>query len=456
MKTKLFLSIFLYCIGMICGQNGDTESTDGFYSSNWLIYLYEETPSYRSTRVIPLYSYTRYPNRMKDQFSLWPLLVGYEVSKNPVPTIFPYAVEHQWYSVPFLTAGSLSVSQEEDVETSTMVSFLLMSYFQEQVVEDKYFVRDWYSLPLLSYYHSEILWEGNVEIHSTSWGNPFFSIQDTHIIQRRQVFPIYDWSIEPASLLLGEDSLKILRHARWGRDHIMQMFALDSFSLFSFSTTFSLYPGAHYHRFLYYETGREDGVTNLMKTSVAFPKTRIAIFSPWIVVESSPAGYFSWQLLPLFYYKSEGAASHFYLLPLCLEFGTDGVRFAPQPKLFPLVYYDDMYGSWDILWPLFHYVDNPAIPEECFTVRFLVDYRRRSDDAERTSTDFSLLERLLLSYQADPSSTQLELLPAGILFGYYRNQDAYQWRILGCGYLETSRKAYLQLFFLKILWGDAS
>lgn len=423
------------------------------YRSNWLFYLYEENPHYRFNRLMPFYSYTTYPNRLRDEFWFWPLLAGYETGKSPAPTTSPFAVDFQWYTFPFLTLGNSQLNNTEDIQTTTLVSFLFMTYFQERQVQDRYLARSWYSLPVFSYYHSENLHQQNLDVGTTSWGNVLFSWRDTSIVYRKTIYPAYDWALNPLSLLLGEDALCLFRHARWGRDHLLQIAALDSFSLFSISTTFAQYPGSSYRRFLQ-SAGGEKGLSELMQAPLVSPHTRLAILSPLLEFETSPAGFFSWQFLPLFRYVAQGQDTHFYLLPLCLELGSDGVRLSPQAKWFPLLYHDEMYGSWDILWPLFRYVQDPALPSTRFTMRLVMDYQRWQDGRSENCYDFSLLERLLLSYQQKGGATNLEVLPAGLLFAYSSKNQEYQWRLLGFGYGESPQDRYLQLLFFKLSLGS--
>lgn len=422
--------------------------------TNWLLYVYEETAGYRFTRLLPFYSYTTYPDRFQDEFWFWPLLAGYEVAKTPAPTPFPYGLQFHWYTLPFLTLGKAQVNPEQELQTSTLVSLLLMTYFQERQIQDKYFSRSWYSLPFVSYYHSENLREENTEIANTTCGNPLFSWSDIRIIRNRQLFPVYEWALQPLALLLGNDSCQLLHNARWGRDYLLDLFSLDPFALFSIRTTFSQYPGEAYHRFAKFSTSQTQGLQELFTVPLAFPKSRLGILSPLLVFESSPGGLFSWQFLPFFAYSAQNGKSHFYILPLALEIGSDGLAFSPQPKFFPLLYHDAMYGSWDILWPIFQYVANPVFPWWRFTARFLLDYQYQEDAQGRPVVDFSLVERLLCSYRSTPDSTVFEILPNGILFGYYHDTNYYQWRFLGFGYLENAQSRFLQLFFIQIPMGS--
>jgi hypothetical protein len=422
------------------------------YRSNWLLYLYEENANYSFHRLIPFYSYTTYPNRLRDEFWFWPLLAGYEIGKSTAPTAFPFAADFQWYTFPFLALGSSQLNKTEDIQTTTLVSFLFMTYFQERQMQDKYLARSWYSLPLLSYYHSENLWDKETEVSTIAWGSPLFAWRDTHIVYHRQIYPAYEWTFSPLSLLLGENAISLLHHARWGRDHLWQMLTLDSFSLFSIATTFSQYPGALYTRFLRADSG-ERALQSLMAVSLTSPRTRMAILSPLFVFESSPSGFFSWQFLPFFRYVAQGLDTHFYLLPLCLDFSSDGIRFTPQPKWFPLIYHDEMYNSWDILWPLFRYTQDVDTSAHRFTMRFIFDSQSWRDARDGSCYDFSLLERLLLSYRQKNDTYDFALLPAGLLFAYYKDEQQYHWSVLGFGYGEAANQSYLQLLFFKISLG---
>jgi hypothetical protein len=384
-----------------------------------------------------------------EQFWFWPLFIGYEVKKNSSAP-FPHDLEFAWYNLPFLSMANGNI--EQDVQTSTTLSFLLMTYFQEVYVQEKYTSRAWYSLFLFSSYNSETLWEDDKKIANVSWTNPLFSFQDTHILLNKQIFPVYEWEISPAALLLGDDSPQIVRQARWGNDHLFQLFSLNSFSLFTISTSFYSYPGSRYQHFLQYET--EESEAKLFASSMAFPKNRMGFFAPFLVFETSPDGSFAWQVLPLFSYSSQNYKHHFYILPLFLDLGSEGVALSFQPKFFPLFYHDELYGTWDILWPVFCYTDNPDMPDQRFTMRFIIDYHITQNRQKKNTVDFSLLERLLASYQYQEKSTQLEVLPGGILFGYYEDDTKTEWRILGCGYQSTSHSDYLQILFIKIPWKD--
>ena len=451
-----FLVGSFYAAGQEQEQEQDSAQEspgDQLERTNWFIYFYEQNQDHTFQRLIPFYSYASYPNRAQDQFWFWPLLAGYEVARNPAPTTFPFGIDFNWYTLPFLTLAKQQISPTEDVYTSTLVSFLFFTYFQERQVKDQYLSYRWYSLPLMSYYQSETLWEKDLETGNTTWGSPLFSWRDVRLVHQNQVYPAYEWAFNPLSLVFGQDFLQFVRHARWGRDHLWEMFTLDSFAVFSISTTFAQYPGVQYQRFVQFETDRDKAIGELFAVPLAFPKTRLAILAPFFVFETSPSGLFSWQFLPFFSYVSRGEETAFYLLPLFLEFGTRGVRFSPQPKWFPLVYYDEMYGSWDILWPLFRYVDNPALPAQRLSMRFIFDYERRRDAQDRSYVDLSVLERIVLSYQHDDAKVHWQLLPGGLLFEYYADPAQYQWRVLGFGYLETTDTRYLQILFFRISLG---
>ena len=173
-----------------------------------------------------------------------------------------------------------------------------------------------------------------------------------------------------------------------------------------------------------------------------------------IQVETNPSGTISWQLLPLFYYAAtdqpESSRYQFNLLFLGLQLGSSGTRFAFVPRLFPLLYHDRAYGSWDILWPLFRYSDNPAYPRQRISMRLIFEYQNSSDISGKDSITLTVGEGLLLSYHSQTGGSRLELLPAGLLFAYQKTEEEYSWRFLGFGYRETSARQFLQLLFINI------
>ena len=420
------------------------------YTSNWLLYFYEQTPNMNYSRLIPLYSYTVHKNRLQEDFSFWPLLIGYETSKNPSSIIFPHGSVREWYCLPFATLASSNISPQEDMQTTTLLSFTLMTYFQERQLQNRYIARSWYSLPVFSYYQSESLWENDTQITKIEWGNPLFSFRDLYILKDNRIYPVYEWSIAPLALAFGKDGFEVLHHARWGKDHLFKMFSLDTFSIFEMSTTFSHYPGGKYQYFAKYEVDKDKAFQELFSNPLTFARNRLGIFSPFIVFQTSPVGDSSWQLLPFFHYASQGDKSEFNFLLLGLHFDDKGFQFQFQPKIFPLVYHDEMYNSWDILWPLFRYQKTPNIPEWHFRLRFVFDYYKRIDSKSKTHIEISGLERILFNYQSSEKNRRFEILPEGLLFGCYRSPGHQQWRVLGCGYLSTPQQEYLEILFIKI------
>lgn len=444
-------------MGWIAAQDGNGkepsgENTEPKSETNLWFYVHEENDENDSfTRVFPLYSYRRKSSQLQDEFSFWPFFSSYESAKNPIPSTLPHSGSFQWNTFAFLSLGSSRIDPAQVKETSTMVSFLFLTYSQETYVKDEYLSRSWYSLPGLSYYHSESLTKEGITISNTEFGNPLFSLNDIRIQDKDNYYPVYYWAFSPASLVLGEDSFKIISQGRWGRDQQMEILSWDAFALFSVSTTFSQYPGAEYHRFAEFEMNLGKGAENLFNPKLSSPTTRLGILSPFLLWESNPSGAFSCQLLPLFYYHSHGKQSSLKLLPLGLEIGSEGVRFAPDfTKFFPLVYHDSGYGRWDILWPVFYYQENPVIPGYHMKFRFILDYRSVQNSQGDFLKHITLLEGFLLSYHAQSGRRQLEILPGGLLFGYYEYETEFQWRVLGFGYEENPERDSLQLFFIRI------
>lgn len=73
--------------------------------------------------------------------------------------MLPHTSSFQWNTFGFMTLGSSKIFPNEFREVDTMVSFALMTYFQGVYVKNEYFSRDWYSLPVLSFYHNEGLFK---------------------------------------------------------------------------------------------------------------------------------------------------------------------------------------------------------------------------------------------------------------------------------------------------------
>lgn len=332
-----------------------------------------------------------------------------------------------------------------------MVSFLLMTYSQETYIKDKYLSRSWYSLPLLSYYHSESLMKDDIIISNTEFGNPFFSLNDIRIHAQSHYYPVFQWAFNPFSLVLGEDSFKIAYQGRWGKDQEWNLLSWDCFSLFSVSTTYDQYPGSQYHRFAQFEMNTEKGIQELFATKLSSPTTRMGILSPFILWQTNPSGSFSCQFLPFFYYHREEQEYVWKFLFLGLETGSKGTRFAPDfSKFFPFYYHDASCGRWDILWPLFYYQENPVLPGYKMKLRFVFDYHELSNSQGKTYSHLALLEGFLLSYNSQETRSQLEIFPGGFIFGYYEYETELQWRLLGCGYEDNQQQEAIQIFFIKI------
>ncbi len=468
---KLFLLSLLIFVSSLLGQNAiensfneenfiflpNTSEISNKENSpqrfNLLLYSEEWTNDTNYlVNFLPFYNYQRNRDILQDNLLFWPLLAGYEVSRNPIPTTIPHIGNFEWYSIPLFSLGGSIVYPTESREVSSIVSFLLMTFSREIYVKDEYSSREWYSLPVLSFYHSETLFRKNFHLSNVIIGNPLFYVQDSQIEYKDQFFSGYEWAIHPLSLALGKDSFYIAYQGRWGRDRKFEILGCDGFSLFTISTTFSQYPGAEYQRFRQYGSDVEQGTSQLLNSKLSFPTTRLGFLYPFIMFETNPNAGFRWQILPLFHYYSEKEKYAFQILPLFLEINQEGLSFRPSPKFFPLIYHDEMYQRWDILWPLFFYQNNPDYSGKKLGCRFLFQYENISSiPSLEAKTNFSLVEGLLLSYNSSNSTnSQLEILPGGILFGYYETATEFQWRVLGCGYEDTPQRRSLQILFIKI------
>ncbi len=448
-----YLLLFFFIFGLVYpADSQEIWLSDAKSRTNLLFYLHEESEDKDSfTRFFPFYSYKRHSSLVQDELSFWPFFASYELSKNPIPTILPYSGNFQWSTAAFLSLGSSRIEPAQAKEVSTMVSFLLMTYSQETYIKDKYLCRSWYSLPLLSYYHSESLMKDNTIISNTEFGNPFFSLNDIRIQSQNLYYPVFQWAFNPFSLVLGEDSFKIAYQGRWGKDHQWELFSWDCFSLFSISTTFDQYPGSQYHRFSQFEMNTEKGLQDLFASRLSSPTTRMGILSPFIVWQTNPSGTFSCQVLPLFYYHRDGDDSVWKFLLLGLETGSKGFRFAPDfSKLFPFYYHDPSCGRWDVLWPLFYYQENPVLPGYKMKFRFIFDYHTFTNSQGKSYGHLTLLEGFLLAYNSQETRSQIEIFPGGFIFGYYEYETELQWRFLGCGYEDNPQQESIQLFFIKI------
>ena len=98
----------------------------------------------------------------------------------------------------------------------------------------------------------------------------------------------------------------------------------------------------------------------------------------------------------MFYYESTPEKYTCQILPLGIEFGTDGIYFRPQfKKFFPILYHDISYNRWDIFWPLAYYQKNPLFSEIIFHIRFLFHYEHYTNSQGLHFTDISILEGFL-------------------------------------------------------------
>lgn len=401
-------------------------------------------------RFLPFYTYRRNRDLLQDELFFWPLLAGYEVARNPIPNVMMHCGNFQWHCFPFLTLGGSRIYATESREVSTMISFLMLTFSQETYIKNEYWSRQFYSLPAMSFYHSESVFYKNYEFHNTTIGTPLFFLEDIQIKYQDQLYPVYEWAVHPLSLVLGKDSFQIMYHGRWGRDRRFEICNFDGFSLLSISTSFAEYPGAEYQRFIWNQSDTEKGLQQLFAPRIAFPTTRLGILYPFLVFETNPDSSFAWQILPLFCYASNQNRFSFQLLPFFLKFDSEGTHFNIAPKFFPLVYHDERINRWDILWPLFYYQKNPAFPETRWEFRFVASYQKTMTVQNESWQKFSLIEGLLLSYHDSDNKKNLEILPGGLLFGFYDNESEFQWRILGCGYEDTPQKRSLQILFIKI------
>jgi len=403
------------------------------------------------SKLIPFYSYRNDVLAMEDEFTFWPFLSGYHNKKNPLPATFPHATEFNWNCIPFLFLGSSKISPHHVKESSSFVSFLLMSYLQETYIDKHYAAKSFYSLPMLSLYQREILTEKEFQLDKTEVGTAISWLKDINIQYKQQKYSIYDWTMHPLCFILWDDIPRISRQARWGKDYLFELFSWSSFSLFSFSITYSVYPGAEYNYFARYECDTQQALERLFSTSSIVPFTKMGILSPFIEFSSTPQGKFTSQILPLFYYESTPEKYTCQILPLGIEFGTDGIYFRPQfKKFFPILYHDISYNRWDIFWPLAYYQKNPLFSEIIFHIRFLFHYEHYTNSQGLHFTDISILEGFLLSYKQQEKIQQIEILPAGFLLGYYKYEDEIECRLLGCGYKKTQDRTSLQFLFIKI------
>lgn len=418
--------------------------------TNWFFYLYQKIDVNTYSRTIPFYSYARNSEQAYDKFFLWPLLIGYETRKNLHTEELPFAKQFRWYSIPVMTLSGHSVTPY--TETNTLVSFSLLSFYQSRYTSEKYIATSWFSLPILSYYNRELLQEEDLEIDHLAFGGLFFLFQETLFKDHKKIYQANDWSIDPAYVLLGKDSFRFLRYQNWGRDSKFSLFSFMNFSLFEIANTFGEYPGSKYDYITEFDTDIKHGLKELYNTKKS-PTTRFGFLSPFIQVTSNPNGQFSWQFLPFFYYESKNNEYEFSILPLALTFGSKGFDFSLRPKFFPIVYYDKLYNSWDILWPLFRFTNNPEYPKISLKMRFVFEYSWQQDSMKNVTKNFSLFEDFLFSYSENIKQKVVEVLPFGILFSYLKNDNGYQWRVLGFGYSENSNNRYLQLLFFNLSVG---
>lgn len=449
MKKIIFL-LLLYCLSWI---NAD-DSSDNVYTKriNLLFYLYEQTEDGSiHKKFLPFYSYQNNTSTLSDHFFFWPFLSAYKNTKNPLPTSFPHATEFDWASIPLLSLETSRIYPHDMKESSSFISFLFMSYFQETYIQQKYSAKSFYSLPLLTLYHTENLIEKDYSITKTDIGTFLALIEDINIQYKEQIYPVHDISIHPLGDILGDDIPRITRHARWGKDRLFQIFSWSSFSLFKMSQTYSVYPGAEYEYFVRYECNTSRGLERLFNNPPTVPITTMGILSPFFEISTSPQGLCDWQLLPLFTYHSDKNEYTFKFLPLGLEFGSKGIFFNPTlDKFFPICYHDTAKNRWDILWPLAYYQEDPLIPSKTFHIRLLCHYEQFNNSQGIKTTDFSLLEGFLLSYKSHSDFSSFEILPAGFLLGYYEYENELELRLLGCGFEKTAEKTSLQFLFLKI------
>ncbi|WP_372370293.1 hypothetical protein [Candidatus Uabimicrobium sp. HlEnr_7] len=447
-----YMMVLLFAISCVFSQ--EINSTEEVERTNWLFYLYQKIGGSTYNRVIPLYSYNRNSEQASEDFFLWPLLIGYEMRKNPYPEALPFAKQFRWYSVPILTISAHSATTTSDyMESNTLVSFSLLSFYQSRHISEKYFATSWFSLPALSYYNRELLYDTELEIDHVAFGGPLFLFEETLIRKQKKIYSANNLSIDPSFVAFGKDGFKLLQYQNWGKDSAFKFISLFNFSFFEISTTFHKYPGSRYEYFKEYDLNPEHGFRQLYLYQKS-PTTRLGFLSPFIQVESNPNGKFSWQFLPFFHYISDAEGYQFSVIPFGMTFGSKGIEFSFQPKLFPFVYRDDQYNRWDILWPLIRYQDNPEYPQISLQILFLFEYNWQQDSEGTVSQNFNIVEQFLFHYSQDEKQTVVEVLPFGILFSFLQNDNEFQWRLAGFGYSENQRKRYLQILFFSIAVGS--
>lgn len=430
------------------------ETAEEVERTNWLFYLYQKIGANTYNRVVPLYSYNRNSEQASEDFVLWPLLIGYKMRKNLYPEELPFAKQFRWYSVPILTLSGHSATTGGDyIETNTLVSFSLLSFYQNRHISEKYFSTSWFSLPALSYYNRELLYDKELQFDHLAFGGPLFLFEETLIRQQKQIYNANNWSINPSFVAFGKDGFKLLQYQNWGKDMWFKFASLFSFALFELSTTFHKYPGAKYDYFREYDTNPNHAFRELYLDKKS-PTTRIGFLSPFIQIESNPNGKFSWQFLPFFHYFSDDKGYQFSIIPFGITLGSKGMQFALQPKIFPFVYHDEQFNRWDILWPLVHYENNPEYPKISLSVRFLFEYNWQQDSEGNISENFSIAEQFLFHYAEDRKQKVFEVLPFGILFAFLQNESGFQWRLFGFGYSENRYKRYLQVLFFNVPVGS--
>ena len=392
---------------------------------DWLVFSHLRGDTSGADSLLPFYSY-RYDTAREERFlGVWPVLSGYQLGANGF----------YWFSLPLMTVFGDSGRTPSRQRFFTSLPLLTFINEEEQPEATR---REFVSLPLLLLTREQVFRGSRGTVERDTWYTPVAT--SDRLVRRYDGAAGTDAATPPVEIvrrqlfafsLGGEDKVSLVDLARWDDDAQLGMFNVFNFSLFGFARYRGRYAGA---RFL--EQTEQDPMRQVERElarevdarATSPIVTQMNVLGPLFNLRTDAARHTSWELASLFGYRREGEDARFSIIPLMLEFGADGPRFAPSTltKLWPLLYHDEHARRWDILWPLAYYKDDEYEDRTELRIRVLFRYYQKAD-----YTAVRVLDGVVYDHVRDSELASTNVL-LGILYSEKsRHSDGFRsWEIL--------------------------